>query len=264
MTRNKLCETFAEITQIILLYPVRIFRGSLLSSSRDIKAVQSRVQQTLDRGVQIDLSTEPCNRYLRRHVNRKVAAVILYVDIDGSTKLSMAIPTADFASILHIFSQEMTLVISELGGYTLKYVGDAVIALFPAQFDKVQASENAMDCAKQMHDIIKRGINPQLTTHGLPELRVKISIDFGEVQVVLYGKSLERSHIDVIGSSISTAAKMIAFAASGQTIVGQRMFEILSEIYPQDNFVKLDADTSKWSHVREGEGKYSLYMSKVQ
>ena len=59
--------------------------------------------------MQIDLSTEPCKRYLRRHVNRKVAVVILYADIDGSTRMSMSIPASDFATILHIFSQEMTL-----------------------------------------------------------------------------------------------------------------------------------------------------------
>jgi class 3 adenylate cyclase len=176
--------------------------------------------------------------------------------------MSMTIPSSDFATILHIFSQEMTLVISELGGYTLKYVGDAVIAIFPAQFDKQQASKNAVECARLMHDIVKYGINPQLTAHGLPELRIKISMDYGEVQVVLYGKSLERSHIDIIGSSISTAAKMISFSSSGQIVAGQRIFEILQNVVPQDNFVKLAADTSKWSHVNEDQGNYSLYLLK--
>lgn len=236
----------------------------MLSPSHDVKAVQSRVQQTLEKGVQIDLSTEPCNRYLRRHVNSKVGIAVLYVDIDGSTKMSMAMPPADFATILHIFSQEMTLIISELGGYTLKYVGDAVIAVFPAQFDKQQASKNATECARLMHDVITRGINPQLKSHGLPELRIKISIDYGDVQVVLYGKSLERSHIDIIGPSISTAAKMISFASNGQIVVGERIFEILRHIMPESNFIKLDADTSRWSQIQDRQDRYSLYLLKNQ
>jgi class 3 adenylate cyclase len=154
----------------------------------------------------------------------------------------------------------MTLIVSELGGYTLKYVGDAVIALFPAQFDKQQASKNAIDCARLMHEIVVKGINPQLKSHGLPELRIKISIEYGEVQVVLYGKSLERSHIDVIGPSISTAAKMISFASNGQTVVGEQIFQILHNVMSEGNFVKLDADTSKWSHIQDGQARYSLYL----
>lgn len=231
----------------------------MLTSVQDLKAIQSRVQQTLERGVQIDLSTEPCRRYLRRHANRKIAVVILYADIDGSTRMSMSIPPADFARILHVFSQEMTLAVSECGGYTLKYVGDAIIALFPAQFDKKQASKSAIDCARLMHDIVKNGINPPLKSRGLPELGIKISADYGDVQVVLYGKSLERSHIDIVGASISAAAKMIAFAPSGSIVVGEGIRRNLSDGPAEDRFERLEADTSKWSLAEEGKG-YPLFV----
>ena len=107
--------------------------SGLLSPVRDFNSVQARIRQTLDRGVQIDLSTESCKRFLRRKVNQKVGVVILYVDIDGSTKMSMALSPDRFATILHVFSQEMSLITSEYGGYVLKYVGDAIIALFPCR-----------------------------------------------------------------------------------------------------------------------------------
>ena len=147
--------------------------SSLLPPVRDLTAVQARVRQTLDKGVQIDLSTESCKRFLRRRVNQKVGVVILYVDIDGSTKMSMALPPDKFATILHVFSQEMSLITSEYGGYVLKYVGDAIIALFPAEYDSGQASKNAVDCAKDMQRIIKECVNPELIGRGLPQLTVK-------------------------------------------------------------------------------------------
>src|SRR5919107_3779310 len=56
--------------------------------------------------------------------------------------------SGDSATILHVFSQEMSLVTSEYGGYVLKYMGDAIIALFPAEYNSSQASKNAVDCAK--------------------------------------------------------------------------------------------------------------------
>lgn len=234
----------------------------MLSPVRDLNAIQARVRQTLDRGVQIDLSTESCKRFLCRHVNCKIGVVILYVDIDGSTKMSRALPPAQFATILHVFSQEMSLTISECGGYTLKYVGDAVIALFPAEYDKQQASKNAVDCAKSMREIITKCINPELVAHGMPRIRIKISIDSGDVQVVLYGKSLERSHIDIVGSSISMAAKMISVAHTGQIIVGRSLYENLaSSMRPQD-FTTLDVDTSRWSYVDQKSESYRLYLLK--
>jgi hypothetical protein len=36
---------------------------------RDFNAVQARVRKILDRGVQINLSTESCKRFLRRKVD---------------------------------------------------------------------------------------------------------------------------------------------------------------------------------------------------
>lgn len=232
--------------------------SGLLSPVRDFNAVQARVRQTLDKGVQIDLSTESCKRFLRRRVNQKVGVVILYVDIDGSTKMSMMLSPEKFAMILHVFSQEMSLVTSEYGGYVLKYVGDAIIALFPAEYDSSQASRNAVGCAKDMQWIIKECVNPELSARGLPQLTVKMSIDYGDVQVVLYGKSIDRSHIDIVGSSISMAAKMLPLAKTWQIVIGQSMYENLDS---KQNFTEMNIDPMGWTYIDEKRGfSYKLYM----
>ena len=229
----------------------------MLSPVRDFNAVQARVRQTLDKGVQIDLSTEPCKRFLRRKVNQKVDVVILYADIDGSTNMSMALPPNKFATILHVFSQEMSLMTSEYGGYVLKYVGDAIIALFPAEYSSSEASKNTLNCAKGMKEIIKKCINPELSSRHLPEISVKMSSDYGHVQVVLYGKSIDRSHIDIVGSSISMAAKMIPLAQSWQILIGQSMYEKLDN---KQDFVEMNLDPTRWTYVDEKRGSsYKLY-----
>ena len=232
--------------------------SDLLSPVKDLSAVQARVRQTLDKGVQIDLSTESCKRFLRRKVNQKVGVVILYVDIDGSTKMSMVLSPEKFATILHVFSQEMSLVTSEYGGYVLKYVGDAIIALFPAEYDRAQASKNALECAKDMQRIIRECVNPELSARRFPEITVKMSIDYGDVQVVLYGKSIDRSHIDIVGSSISMAAKMIGLAKTWQIVIGQSMSENLDNT---QNVVEMNIDRTRWTYIDEKTGgSYRLYM----
>jgi adenylate cyclase len=227
---------------------------------RDFDSIQTRVRHTLDKGVQIDLSTESCKKLLRRRVNQKIEVVILYVDIDGSTRMSRSLPPDKFATILHIFSQEMSLVVTEYGGYVLKYVGDAVIALFPAEYDSSQASRRSVECAKSMQEIIKQSINPELQSHGLQEIRVKISIDYGNVQVVLYGKSIERSHIDIVGSSISIAAKMVSLAQTWQIMIGQSVYEKLAD---KEAFAENKVDPGKWVYMDEKSGSsYRLYAAR--
>lgn len=211
--------------------------------------------------MQIDLSTEPCKRFLRRHVNTKVAVGILYVDIDGSTKMSMSLPAPKFALMLQIFSQEMSLLISEFGGYPLKYVGDAVIALFPGQHDGVQASKSAADCAAEMQQIVRTSINPEFKSHSLPEIRIKIALEYGELLVVLYGKSIERSHIDVVGPSISMAAKMLSLAHS-EIIIGRSLYsKLVSEPPEKYRFSEIKTTLAEWSYKDDVEGgTYALYQ----
>jgi class 3 adenylate cyclase len=232
-----------------------------VSSAGNLSPISARVRHTLENGIQLDLTRESCKKFLRRHVDHKIAVVVLYVDIERSTRLSISLPAAEFASMLQIFSQEMTLLVEDYGGYVLKYVGDAVIALFPAEHDKYQASRNALSCAKEMQEILQGSINPELVAHRLPALGVKISLDYGELLVVLYGKS-QRSHIDTVGSSISIAAKMLAFAKVGQIIVGDSFYNNLSaDASLSREFTELQVSPSEWSYVDEKSGaRYKLHL----
>ena len=96
-----------------------------------------------------------------------------------------------------------------------------------------------------------------MIAQGLPQLTVKMSIDYGDVQVVLYGKSIDRSHIDIVGSSISMAAKMIPLAKTWQVVIGQSMYENLDS---KQNLVEMNVDPMRWTYVDEKTGgSYKLY-----
>jgi adenylate cyclase len=173
----------------------------MISAGTSPKQIQSRILKTLENGLQFDLSTEDCNKFLRRHVNEKVKLAILYIDIRNSTKMSLLLSTRSFALMVEVFSQEISLAVRGYGGYILKYVGDAVIAVFPSELDTYKACKNAMSCAINILYIVKQCINPAFKMHGLPELTVKIGVDYGDALVVLYGKSLQNAHIDLISSN---------------------------------------------------------------
>ena len=218
-----------------------------MSSSTLIKNIQIRVERTLIQGPPIDLSTIKCKQYLRRHINNKTRLVVLCVDLVGSTKLTLSLTSQELISIINIFSTEMSMLISGYGGYVLKYVGDAVIGIFPADFDSQKACINSIMCAKTMLNIINQVINP-VFSNKLPMIEIKIGIDLGESMIVLYGKNVEIAHIDIIGSSISIASKITALAKPNQILISENIFDTIVEIPKDISLKKLDTENRNWAY----------------
>ena len=231
-----------------------------MASDSHLKSIQVRVQRTLVQGPPIDLSTLKCNQYLKRHVNNKTKLVVLCVDLVGSTKLTLSLLPNELISIINIFSTEMSMIISGHGGYVLKYVGDAVIGIFPAEFDSQKACFNALDSAKTMIRIITKVINPVLY-NKLPQIQVKIGIDLGESMIVLYGKNLDTSHIDLIGSGISIASKITALAKPNQILFSENIFENIANVSKDIKFEKLDIVDENWDYINTKTSKIlNLYV----
>jgi adenylate cyclase len=61
---------------------------------------------------------------------------------------------------------------------------------------------------------------------------------YGYALVVLYGKSLEKAHIDIVGSSISLASKIASIAQPNQILVGESIYNILISSVNNEDFLK--------------------------
>src|SRR5919108_3870844 len=130
---------------------------------------------------------EEAQDILEKYAKSKVTFVILYIDIVGSTAMSMTLPVERLATIIQTFTQEMSLIIAAYGGYVLKYVGDSVLAFFPVNLeDKYLPCANAVNCAHSMIKIVREGLNPILGEYDYPEMGVRVGIDVGENVVVQY------------------------------------------------------------------------------
>jgi adenylate cyclase len=196
-------------------------------NTSSVQQIRARVKKTLNDGVQIDMSTEESKKLLRRHANSKTHIVIMIVDINGSTEMSFLLSDDKFARLIQTFAQETSIAVIGYGGYVFKYEGDAVISIFPAEYDQVMACKNALECSKVVLEIIKGVVNPEFKKNGLPEITIRTGLAYGDALVVLYGKNLETAHIDIIGSSISMAAKITATAKANQILVGELICDTL-------------------------------------
>lgn len=205
-----------------------------------IKNVQNRINKALEKGYQYTRVIDSSEKFLRKNVFGQINMAVLYVDIVGSTKMSMTLPPDKLSVIISSFSQEMSYVIEQFHGYVLKFVGDAVIGYFVEnKTEQIPAVYDTVACAESMIKVVKQGINPILVEKaGLSEISVKIGIDFGSNVIVRYGADEKKAYVDLLGPTMNVASKIQNLAKPNQIIVGQEAYNKLDS-YMQKFFLDM-------------------------
>jgi len=232
-----------------------------------IEKVQTRINNALEKGYEYIRVIDSSEKFLRKNVFGQINMAVLYVDIVGSTKMSMILPSDKLSLMLSSFSQEMSYVIEQFHGYVLKFVGDAVIGYFVEnEATKIPAAYNAVACAESMIKVVKQGINPILIEKaGLSEISIKIGIDFGKNTVVRYGADEQKAHVDLLGPTMNVASKIQNLAKPNQIIVGQDIYNKLDP-YMQEFFLDMtdELDYPLQHYSSDDEEIYHIYRYKYQ
>lgn len=233
-----------------------------LDSETMILETQKRVWGALKKGYEYSGLIDESDEFLRKNVFRKLDMVVLYVDLVGSTTMTLEMPEEKIAIIISSFSQEMAAVIRQHNGYVLKFVGDAVIGYFIADNSGLLAADNAVNCAKSMISIIQKGINPVLNQYDYPDLMVKIGVDFGQNIVVRYGADVENSHVDLMGPAMNIASKIQNMAKPNQILIGNDVFQ-RSHPSSQKDFVQIQWKDKEWKYRARTTGEiYDVFEYK--
>ena len=233
-----------------------------LDSETMILETQKRVWGALKKGYEYTGVIDDSDQFLRKNVFSKLDMVVLYVDLVGSTTMTLEMPEEKIAIIISSFSQEMASVIRRHHGYVLKFVGDAVIGYFVAEGNGLLAADNAVNCAKSMITVIQKGINPILNQYDYPDLMVKIGVDFGQNIVVRYGADPEHSHVDLMGPAMNIAAKIQNMAKPNQILIGMDVFE---RLHPnsQREFQQIIWKNKEWKYRSRITGQlYNVFEHK--
>ena len=254
------------------------YLDAVISVDLAIKHAQHSMWKALQGAVpEFNISMmEEAQNILEKYAKSKVTFVILHIDIVGSTAMSMTLPVERLATIIQTFTQEMSLIIAAYGGYVLKYVGDSVLAFFPVNLeDKYLPCVNAANCAHSMIKIVSAGLNPILNEYDYPEMAVRVGIDMGDNVVVQYGwgtrlstvqdkQEVKKSHFDILGYTISIAAKMTTFAKDNQIVIGQFVYDMLDDSQ-KSTFKVLPIGSKVWNYVSNSTGEiYGLYGSTIK
>ena len=235
-----------------------------LDSETMILETQKRIWRAIKQGgVEYYGIVSESDEFLREHVNEKIPMAVMFVDLVGSTDMSLSLPEEKVAMIFSSFAQEMAIAVKQHSGYTLKFVGDAVIGYFIHK-SALMASDNAISCAQTMIKIIEDGINPILNNYDYPDLFIKIGVDYGESMVMRYGNDKMRSHVDLLGPVMNIAAKVQNKAKPQQIMIGE---DIFNKIHPstQKTFELKVWDEGSWNYRNRHTGKlYPVYASKTK
>ena len=230
----------------------------VVDSEKMIQETQKRIWSSLKKGIEYDATVDRSDAYLRKHVHEKQSMVVMYVDLVGSTDITLTLPEEKVAIIISSFAQEMAYAVKHHGGFVLKFVGDAVIGYFVHQSSLI-AADNAIGAAKSMIKIFEACINPILNEYYYPDLFVKIGIDFGTNMIVRYGSDAEKSHVDLLGPAMNIAAKIQGKAKPQEILIGE---DVYTRIHPslQKEFSKKEWADDEWKyHSREDGELYPVY-----
>ena len=130
----------------------------------------------------------------------EVEATIMFTDLKDFTNMSETLPPAEVARILTAYFNETTRAILEQNGTIIKYIGDAVLAVWGAPMPEPRHAERAVRAAWGM---IQAG---QKEIAGL-SLQTRIGINTGKVLAGNLGSDF-RFNYDAIGDTTNTASRL--------------------------------------------------------
>jgi len=155
---------------------------------------------------------------VRRGDGEDIDAVIWFSDLRGSTPLADALPRPEFLELLNGYFEAMAGSVLAHGGEVLRYIGDALLAIFPlgdaATAGRVPVSGAAAACARALaaaREAVARmeALNRRRLEGGQVPLRFGIGLHIGPVMYGNIGVD-ERLEFTVIGAAANEAARLEA------------------------------------------------------
>lgn len=142
---------------------------------------------------------------IRRGRAETVESVLWYSDLKGFTRVADTAPREHLMPFLNGYAECVVEAVDGNGGEVLKFMGDGVLAMFPAE-NAAEACGAALDAAAQAITRFAE-LNKQREADGLPASDFHLGLHRGGV---LYGNigSRERLDFTVIGPAVNELARI--------------------------------------------------------
>ncbi|HWT30932.1 MAG TPA: adenylate/guanylate cyclase domain-containing protein, partial [Propylenella sp.] len=143
---------------------------------------------------------------IKRGMCEPIHAIIWTCDLRGFTGLAELLPGGEMLDLLNDYFGAMTEAVGQNGGEVLKFIGDAMLAIFPLGEDGAGTAARALQAVGTAESALA-ALNEERRASRRPEIRFGLALHVGEV---LYGNigGSDRLDFTVIGRAVNTAARL--------------------------------------------------------
>lgn len=162
------------------------------------------------------------NVQLGDQVQKEMA--ILFSDIRSFTSLSETMTPKENFDFLNSYLRRVSPAIRERGGIIDKYIGDAILALFPAE------PEAGLQAALDMLTMVRLSINPTRRARGYQPIEIGIGLHTGSLMLGTIGEN-QRMESTVIADAVNVASRLEGLTKLYQTslIVSEALLQAVPQ-----------------------------------
>ena len=166
-------------------------------------------------------------------ITEKHYACTIFVDIKGSTRLSLLYPLEFVFIFKNAVIQTCVEIIRSFDGHVHRLMGDAVMAFFGgSSTEKEDAIADAINCSITLRAILEESIKPWMERQGLDakDFGFRVGCDFGNDEEVLWGSFGYKNvgEVSATGLPVDMASKLQGLAGKNQTMLGQGLLDFIN------------------------------------
>jgi adenylate cyclase len=191
---------------------LRLFEAMIpaVAFNLEVQALRRTARTLLDTYVGQQSGGRVLEGQIQRGTGETIRAVIWLCDLRGFTNLSEALSREVLIDLLNCYFGPMCDAVASQGGEILKFIGDAMLAIFPIGQDT--ANDTAKTCqaaliAAERAQAALREENERRGRAGLPRIEYGLALHLGDV---MYGNIGSDTRLDftVIGPAVNLTARI--------------------------------------------------------
>ncbi len=177
-----------------------------VAANLEIQALRRMARTLLDTYVGRQSGGRVLAGQIRRGMGETIQAVIWLSDLRGFTSLSEGLPRDELIELLNQYFGPMCNAVEANGGEVLKFIGDAMLAIFPVEDDPVAAGRNALGAVRVAKAAVNKE-NERRAAASKPSIRYGLALHVGDV---MYGNIGGDARLDftVIGPAVNLTSRI--------------------------------------------------------
>jgi adenylate cyclase len=172
----------------------------------EIQALRRTARTLLDTYVGQHTGGRVLDGQITRGSGETIRAVIWLSDLRGFTSLSESLPRDTLIELLNAYFGPLCDAVLKHGGEVLKFIGDAMLAIFPIEADGAKTCNAALEAAELAAAALAEE-NQRRAAASLPRIDYGLALHVGDV---MYGNIGSDTRLDftVIGPAVNLTARI--------------------------------------------------------